>query len=200
MKNFTPQPRAGWRKFLGWPWLAGLALLLGLGSWGLWQATRPAPPPPPKPAPVTDSGGRMEALSLTEIQEGDKRWVLEATKADFLKEKMEVRISGVRVEFLGPGEHVKVKADEGLFNTQTRVLTLKGQVEMRRGDLLIETSEATYLPAERVLVAPSEVMLSQPTLRISGKGLRVWLADKKLVLAQHRLTEVKTKPWELNKR
>jgi hypothetical protein len=40
-------------------------------------------------------------------------------------------------------------------------------------------------------LAPEDVVLSEPTLRIQGKGLRVELADKKLVLAQHRLTEVK---------
>jgi hypothetical protein len=54
----------------------------------------------------------MEVLSLTEIQEGDKRWVLEAQHADFNKDQLQVSLSGVKVEFFGPGEHVKVKADE----------------------------------------------------------------------------------------
>jgi LPS export ABC transporter protein LptC len=103
-----------------------------------------------------------------------------------------VSISGVRVEFFGPGEHVRVKADEGLFHTKTRVLTLKGNVEMRRGELLVQTTVATYQPDERVLLAPEEVVLTEPALRVTGKGLRVELAEKKLVLAQHRLTEVKT--------
>jgi hypothetical protein len=35
------------------------------------------------------------------------------------------------------------------------------------------------------------VVLTEPTLRVQGKGLQVWLADKRLALAQHRLTEVK---------
>lgn len=197
MENSSPKTRTGWRKFLGWQGLAALVVLLGLGSWGLYELNRPAPPPPPKPAPAADTGGRMETLSLSEIQEGDKRWMLSATKADFLKEKMEVLITGVSVEFFGPGEHVWVKADQGIFQTKTRVLTLKGNVEMRRGDLLVQTAEAIYQPNERVLLAPEEVVLTQPTLRVTGKGLRVELAEKKLVLAQHRLTEVKTQGWEL---
>jgi LPS export ABC transporter protein LptC len=135
----------------------------------------------------------MEALSLTEIQEGDKRWVLEAQKADFRKDQMEVSITGVGVEFFGPGEHIRVRADEGLFHTKTRVLTLKGQVEMQRGDLLIKTSIATYQPNERLLLAPEEVVLTEPNLKVQGKGLKVELAQKKLVLAQHRLTEIKPK-------
>ncbi len=190
MKNFVPQTRTGWRKFLGWKWLASLLVLVGLGSWGLSALNRPAPPPPKPPAKEAPS--RMETLSLTEVQEGDKRWVLEAQKADFLKDQEAVSISGVRVEFFGPGEHVRVKADEGLFHTKTRVLTLKGNVEMRRGELLVQTSTAIYQPDERVLLAPEEVVLTEPQLRVTGKGLRVELAEKKLILAQHRLTEVKT--------
>jgi LPS export ABC transporter protein LptC len=181
-----------------WLWL-GIALVLIVGAWGLW-GHRPPPPPPPKPAPAAEqSGGRMKGLSLTEIQDGDRRWVLEGTKADFRKDQLEVAISGVGVEFFGPGEHVKVKGDEGLFNTKTRVLTLKGHVEMQRGEMIIKTSTATYQPEGRLLLAPEDITLEEPGLRVEGKGLTVQLADKKLVLAQHRLTEVKTQGWGLKK-
>ena len=169
-------------------------MFLGVGAWGL-LGHRP-PPPPPKPAAPAQPP-RMEGLSLTEIQEGDKRWVLEAKKADFHPDQDTVSISGVRVEFFGPGEDIRVKADEGLFNTKTRVLTLKGQVEMQRGDLMIQTSEATYLPDERVLLAPEDVVIMEPGLRVEGKGLRVELAAKKLIMAQHHLTEVQVKDWRV---
>jgi LPS export ABC transporter protein LptC len=182
-----------------WLWLLAVALVLVVGVWGL-AGRRTPPPPPPKPAPAAEkSGGRMQGLSLTEIQEGDRRWVLEATKADFHKDQLEVSISGVRVEFFGPGEHVKVKADEGLFNTKTRGLTLKGRVELQRGEMLITTSTAIYQPEGRLLLAPEDVTMEEPGLRVEGKGLTVQLADKKLVLAQHRLTEVKTQGWGLKK-
>jgi LPS export ABC transporter protein LptC len=139
----------------------------------------------------------MEGLSLTEIQEGDKRWVLAAKKADFHPEQDTVSISGVRVEFYGPGEDIRVKADEGVFHTKTRVLTLKGHVEMQRGDLTIQTNEATYLPSEQVLVAPQDVVISEPRLKIAGKEVRVELAAKKLIIAQHRLTEVQVQDWRV---
>jgi len=170
-----------------WLWALGIVVLLGAGAWGIWG--RRPPPPPPKPVQPAQAP-RMEGLSLTEIQDGDRRWVLEAKKADFHKDLLTVGISGVRVEFFGPGEHIMVKADEGLFHTKTRALTLKGHVQMKRGDLLIETSLAKYLPAERVLLAPEDVVLTEPRLKVEGKGLRVELAAKKLVLAEHKLTEV----------
>ena len=189
MKIWAPKNGTGAGRLPRWSWLALLVMLVGLGAWGLGELNRPAPPPP-KPPPA-EAPSRMETLSLTEIQEGDKRWVLEGKKADISKDQERVNLSGVRVEFFGPGEHLKVKADEGLFHTKTRILTLTGNVEMEQGDLLVKTSVATYDPNGRVLVSPEDVVLTEPTLRIEGKGLRVWLAEKRMVLSQHRLTEVK---------
>jgi LPS export ABC transporter protein LptC len=137
----------------------------------------------------------MEGLSLTEIHEGDKTWVLEAKKADFHPDQSTISISGVRVEFFGPGEDIRVQADTGLFNTKTRGLTLEGQVEMKSGDLLIQTRVAIFVPAERVLLAPEEVVITDSGLKVEGKGLRVELAAKKLVIAQHHLTELRVKDW-----
>lgn len=194
MENLLIKPRKGWRKFLGWKSLTGLLILAGLGVWGLYAWTQPPPPPPPKPQAQAQgkARARMETLALTEIQEGDKRWTLDAQSADFLKDKMEVRIKGVKVEFFGgPDKVVKVKAKEGLINTKTRVLTLQGGVEMVSGDLRITTDRVTYQPVERLLLAPDEVTLEEPRLKIQGKDLQVKLAEKKLILAQHRLTQIK---------
>jgi hypothetical protein len=74
-------------------------------------------------------------------------------------------------------------------------LTLKGQVEMRRSDLLVTTSEATFVPAERALLAPEHVVITEPGLKVEGRGLRVELAARKLVMAQHHLTEFQVKDW-----
>jgi LPS export ABC transporter protein LptC len=167
-------------------------VILALGAWGLWGHR----PPPPEPA-ASVQDPKMEGLSLTEIHEGDKTWGLEAKKADFHPDQSTISISGVMVEFFGPGEDLRVKADEGLFHTKTRVLTLKGQVEMQRGDLSIKTSKVTYLPAKRVLIAPDNVVIKEPRLKVEGKGLRVELATKKLIMAQHRLTEVLVQNWQV---
>ena len=177
-------------------WLWGGPLLLTVAAlliWALW----PPPPPPPKPAPTAESKARMETLALTEIQEGDKRWTLEAQNADFLKDQNQIQITGVKVQFYGgPDKMISVKAQEGLINTKTRILTLKGDVEMVSGNLRITTSIATYQPAGRLLLAPEEVTLEEPRMKVQGKGLKVELAEKKLVLAQHRLTQIKVQGME----
>jgi LPS export ABC transporter protein LptC len=195
MKIFNPRGRRGWRRLLSWPGLAGLAVLVAVAFWGLWELSRPAPPPPKEAPPAPPS--RMETLALTEIQDGDKRWVLEAKHADLDKDQVDVKITEVKVDFFGPGQHVTVTADEGLFNTKTRFLTLKSNVQMDRGEMRIQTSLATYEPESRILTAPEDVVLTEPTFRVQGKGLKVELAEKKLILTQHRLTEVKVQEGAL---
>jgi hypothetical protein len=66
---------------------------------------------------------------------------------------------------------------------------------MRRGDLMVTTSEATYVPDERALLAPEHVVITEAGLKVEGRGLRVDLAAKKLVMTQHHLTELQVKDW-----
>jgi LPS export ABC transporter protein LptC len=181
-----------------WKWILGLILLLGLVVLVIWAARRPPAPKPTIPSPTAESQTKMESLALTEIQDGDKRWVLAAQKAEFLKDQNEIRISGVQVEFFeAKGEHIRVQCQEGLINTKTRFLTLKGEVALDYQDLHIRTDLVTYQPVGRVLLAPDEVTLESSRLKVEGKELRVELADRKLILAQHRLTEIKVQGWEV---
>lgn len=161
-------------------------------AWGLWVYFTPAPPPPPKtPA---EKKAKMESLSLTEIKEGGKHWVLDAKKAEYLKDRDEIRIQGIYLEFYGPHQEiVTLRAREGLVHTKTRDLTIKGEVELTRGDLTIRTEVVRYLPQERALVAPEEVVLEGPRTKVAGKDLRIDLTNKRLILKHHHKTEVKLK-------
>jgi LPS export ABC transporter protein LptC len=140
----------------------------------------------------------MEALSLTEVEEGGKRWTLEAENAEYLKDRDEIRILGIRVEFFGEGGRMlRLSCQEGLIHTKTRVLSLKGEVVLKDGDLIITTDLVDYQPKERVLVAPEGVVLESPRLKVQGKDLRVYLAEKRLIMTQHQSTEVKMAGREL---
>lgn len=161
-------------------------------AWGLWVYFTPEPPPPPKQP--TEKKAKMESLSLTEIKQGGKHWVLDAKKAEYLKDRDEIRIQGIYLEFFGPGQEIiTLRAREGLVHTKNRDLTIKGGVELARGDLTIRTEEVRYLPQERALVAPEEVVLEGPRTRVAGKDLVIDLINKRLILKEHRKTEVKLK-------
>ena len=165
-------------------------MLLIVGAWGLSELNRPAPPPPKPPPPAAPS--RMETLSLTEIS--GRRQALGAGRRNtriLIKIRMQVKISGVKVDFFGPGEHVKVKADEGLFHTKTRVLTLKGNVEMDAGRAADQDQPGHLRTRQPGADGPGRRAPDRTDPEGPGQGPAGGLAEKKLVLAQHRLTEVK---------
>ncbi len=182
--------------------ILGLLLVAGLAVWGLWGRRPPAPPPAPPPQASPDSPVRpkMESLSLTEVEDGGKRWSLEAEIAEYLRDRDEIRINGIQVEFFGEGHReLRLSCQEGLINTKTRALTLKGQVVLQDGDLTIKTDLVGYQPQDRVLIAPEEVLLESPRVKVQGKGLRVELAARRLTLTHHQSTEVKMegREWPL---
>ena len=190
------------RSFLNIRSLIVLTLLLtaSLAAWGLFgrQASVPQPAAPTQATPPARP--EMEALSLTEVEEGGKRWTLEARNAEYLRDRNEIRITDIEVEFFGKGDRVlKISCEEGLINTKTKSLTLKGQVLLQDGELVIKTGTVHYQPKEKVLLAPEDVVLESPRVKIQGKGLRVELDGRRLTLSQHQSTEVRMKgrDWPL---
>jgi len=193
MTSSSAHDRAGkWRVFQGRRLiLLGILGLVGLTVGGLWWYFTPAPPSPP-PVTVPEKKAQMESLSLTEIEKGDKRWLLNAAKAEYLGDRHEIRIQDIHLEFYGPDQEIiYLRAQEGLVNTKERDLALKGGVTLKRGDFTIRTPEVRYLAKERALVAPEDIVLEGPRTTVSGKGLSIDLNKKRLVLKEHRLTTVK---------
>ena len=173
--------------------IIGLVGLVGLVVAGLWWYSTPAPPPP-RPVAAPEKKAQMESLSLTEIEQGDKRWLLNASKAEYLRERHEIRIEDIELEFYGPDQEViYVRAEQGLVNTKARDLALKGEVTLKQGDFTIRAPEVRYVAKDRALVAPEEIVLEGPRTEISGKGLYIDLAQKRLVLKEHRQTKLMLK-------
>lgn len=165
--------------------------LIGLTAGGLWWYFTPAPTPP-QPVTASEKKAQMESLSLTEIEKGDKRWLLNAAKGEYLGDRHEIRIQDIHLEFYGPDQEIiHLRAQEGLVNTKERDLALRGGVTLKRGDFTIRTAEVRYLAKERALVAPEEIVLEGPRTQVSGKGLYIDLNKKHLVLKEHRLTTLK---------
>ena len=193
MTSSSTHDRAGkWRAF---QWrrliILGILGLVGLTVVGVWWYLTPASPSP-QPVTAPEKKAQMESLSLTEIEKGDKRWLLNAAKAEYLGDRNEIRIQDIHLEFYGPDQEIiYLRAQEGLVNTKERDLALKGGVTLKRGDFTIRTPEVRYLAKERALVAPEDIVLEGPRTKVSGKGLSIDLNKKRLVLKEHRLTTVK---------
>ncbi|MFZ2087128.1 MAG: LPS export ABC transporter periplasmic protein LptC [Desulfobaccales bacterium] len=167
-------------------------VLVSLTAGGLWWYLS-APPPAPRPETPPEGKAKMESLSLTDIEKGGKRWKLNAEKAEYLANRDEIRIQKIYLEFYGDKDQevVRLWAEEGLVNPKKREVAVKGGVKLMRGDITLHTAEIQYLPKERVLVAPEEVVLQGPRVQMTGKNLSIDLAKRRLVLKDHGLTTVK---------
>jgi len=165
--------------------------LLGLAAISLWWYFTPAPPPPPAPSAAADKA-KMETLSLTQIEEGGQRWKLNAKKAEYLANRDEIRIRDVYLEFYGKDQVTTyLWGNEGLVNTKSRDLVVRGDVKLERGDVTILTPEVQYFHKEHTLVAPEDVLMEGPQAQVAGKDLHIDLTGKHLILKQHRLTTVR---------
>jgi LPS export ABC transporter protein LptC len=171
--------------------ILGLLGLAGLVGGSLWWYGASAPPPPP-PEPKAEEKSHMENFSLTDMDKEGKRWKLSAARAEYLKNRDEISIRDISLEFYGPDQEIiYLQAQEGLVNPKRRELALKGEVRLERGEITIRTPEVRYLPGERALVAPEEVVLEGPRFQVAGKDLYIDLKNKKLIMRQHELTTLK---------
>ena len=165
--------------------------VVGLAAGGLWWYLAPPPPPPPAENHAGEKA-KMDSLSLTQIEEGGQRWKLKAQKAEYQAKSDEVRMRDVYLEFYGQGqETVYLWGNEGLINTKTRDLVVRGDVKLKRGDITITTPEIDYFHNGRTLVAPEDVFMDGPRAQVEGKDLHIDLATKHLIMKKHRLTKVK---------
>jgi LPS export ABC transporter protein LptC len=177
------------RIFYRKPFYTSLLLVLAML---ITMAQAPVSPKSEGP-PVDDKQARMDEIRFTEVIDGVKKWVLVAQRADYLKDQDIIHVSGVEVEFFRKDEDsIRLKGDSGSFNTKTRELALEGHVEIETAQYKFETSRISYQPAERALVAAESVKIQGPRLVVEGKGLKIDLDHKKLVLAEHKMTR-----WQL---
>ncbi len=142
----------------------------------------------------------MDEIRFTEIQDGEKKWVLVAARADYLKERDVIQLSRVQVEiFTKDGKAIKLQGDLADIYIKSRQLTVTGNVKAAAEQYSLETSRVDYLPKERQLVAPEEVRLEGPQLAVEGRRLTVDLEKKRLTLQEHTKTrwQLAGRPWKL---
>ncbi|MFP3868336.1 MAG: LPS export ABC transporter periplasmic protein LptC [Desulfobacteraceae bacterium] len=177
------------------------ALLLTVAAvlaWGLWTLIKPQSSrkavPPPTAAP--EEPAQMKEIRLTEIEEGDRKWILVAKEADYLKDENLIRLTGVEVEVFWEEEgNIILTGNSGYINTKTRQLTLEGEVQARLEDYRFNAPRVSYIPKERALVATGAVEIEGPQIEVEGRNLRIALDKKKLVLKEHLSTR-----WRLSEK
>ncbi len=166
-----------------------LGIVIGL-SLPLKGEEHPAVNPSP-PTIAPEKQGEMKEIRLTEIQEGEKKWVLTAAEADYLKDKDRIHINKVWVEIFGKNnDNVIITGESGFIDIKSRDLTLEGSVRAQSADYEFTSELVRYDPKNRVLSAPGPVKVQGPRLYVEGKGMTIDLRQKKLDIAEHTVTKL----------
>lgn len=181
---FLDMPKLSLRVFFLVVWLAGLGLSVPrpLGS----------EPPPAPPALITpEKQGEMKEIRLTEIQDGEKKWVLTADNADYLKAKDKIYLKNIWVEIFGQAsDTIIITGEAGYIGMKSRDLTLEGNVRARSAQYEFSGDLVHYDPQTRTISAPGPVTVAGPRLLVEGQGLTIDLKKNTLAIARHKGTKL----------
>lgn len=170
----------------GWYWVCLQLIWLFL----MVAACQPREEAPAPPLIAPEKQAEMQEIRLIEVQDGDKRWELVASGADYSKATGQIRIFNPRVELYDPkGGTLTLTASEGAIEYTTRRLTLSGAVRVQARNYEFTAATVAYDPQQRVLTATGPVEIAGERLRIAGRNLTVDLKQQRLVLARHERTE-----------
>ena len=116
----------------------------------------------------------MEEVLIIQDQLGEKTAEVRADSAYTTDVPNEFELTAVDADLFGKnGELVKIKAEKGLYNTDTRKLTLIDNVHVTREleNQHLYTERLLYDDAERTIQSPVATRLTSDKLEIKGSSL-----------------------------
>jgi LPS export ABC transporter protein LptC len=116
----------------------------------------------------------LEGVFFTQSRAGRQEWEITASQLTTIAERQnELHLEGVEALLGGAGEsQLFVSSDQGIYNTNTLMLTLTDDVlvDMSDGHEL-RTDLLRYLERERRVETEAPVRLDGPDLEVKGQGL-----------------------------
>ncbi len=138
------------------------------------------------PDPEARSRAEMEGVRFFQDKGGVRDWQLTARRLRSADGE-NLELDGVDALFHGSGEEgrqMSVSGEHGRYQTETRSLTLQGQVLLRaEPDYRMATENLEYREEDRELFAAGEVTVSGAQFEISGRDLRYDLTSRDFQLA-----------------
>ncbi len=134
----------------------------------------------------------LDQLHYTQSEEGQRRWTLDADKAEYRREKNLAQLENVSLEFFQAGQlgDVKLSARHGTLQQESRQVEVWDQV-------VVSTAREEHLYTERLhyddqarrLTTAEPIRFVSPQMEMTGTGLQVDLDTGRL--------QVKKNVWVL---
>lgn len=118
----------------------------------------------------------LQNLHYTQNEDGQRRWTLDADKAEYLKESSTARLEEVRLVYYKTQSFgdVHLKAERGELAQDSRELDVWGNVVLttERQETFF-TDRLHYSDQQRRLSTESNIRVVSPRLELTGTGLQV---------------------------
>ena len=112
----------------------------------------------------------FEGLKIINKKDGITEWVLTAKRADLSKDGREALLSGIEMKLEKQG--MMVQADKGLYNMETKNVSIDGVITARNENYVITTSQALIDSGGGILETEGEVTVKGKRFNLEGKGLQ----------------------------
>ncbi|GAB4405938.1 MAG: hypothetical protein OHK0032_00670 [Thermodesulfovibrionales bacterium] len=118
---------------------------------------------------ITRTGSYIEGLRIVNKRNGIDSWIITAGRADFTKDETTARMDSVTVDIIK--EKVTVNADNGVYNMNTRDLSLMDNIKIWIKDSVISTERLSWNPTAKILTSDNKILMEGKKFKIEGKGL-----------------------------
>ena len=112
----------------------------------------------------------FEGLKIINKKDGITEWVLTAKRADLSKNGKQALLSGIEMKLEKQG--MIVQAEKGLYDMETKNVTVDGVLTARNENYVITTSQALVDSGGGVLETKGEVTVEGKKFNLEGKGLQ----------------------------
>lgn len=137
---------------------------------------------------------QVEDVVFKDVAETGVKWEVRAAKGLYGRKADEALFEQVEVRLLMPnGRTFVMNGDRGTFKTGTRDMIISGHVVVLfdSGDR-ITMDNLTYRARERILATDSSVTMENERIKVSGKGMRIYMDSRELRLLANVSAVVKT--------
>lgn len=133
----------------------------------------------------------LKQINYTETRNGQRSWTLTAHSAAHNLAEGVARIENIRMIFFDQklGE-LQIEADHGSLATEQRTVSAEGNVTIRSPEgYTFYTDRLDYRESERMIRTDASVRLESSLLRVTGRGLRLNVDDRSLVVLNRVQTD-----------
>ena len=120
----------------------------------------------------------FEGLRIIQKKDGIQNWVLIAKRADISKEGDKALLTDIEMEVKSKG--ITIFAEKGLYNLDTKKISIDGAITAKSGDYSITTGQVEIDSAAGLLKTGEDVRIEGNKFTLNGTGMEIQNNEQKV--------------------